>query len=127
MTDATRAEICVVAVAEVFRGDGEILANPIGNVPMTITKARRVPVRWNGEEKRGLDNNGASYNIILRDQFAQAMRTLCNEVEADIAALYTSASRAAGTSGRRATGAVRTPRRSAGARTGRLSPLALHA
>jgi acyl CoA:acetate/3-ketoacid CoA transferase beta subunit len=34
MTDATRAEICVVAVAEAFRGDGEILANPIGTVPM---------------------------------------------------------------------------------------------
>jgi acyl CoA:acetate/3-ketoacid CoA transferase beta subunit len=34
MTDATRAEVCVVAVADVFRGDGEILANPIGNVPM---------------------------------------------------------------------------------------------
>jgi len=30
----TRAEYCVVAVAECFRGDGEILANPIGNVPM---------------------------------------------------------------------------------------------
>lgn len=34
MTDAGRAEICVVAVAEAFRGDGEILANPIGDVPM---------------------------------------------------------------------------------------------
>ena len=34
MTDATRADVCVVAVAEVFRGDREILANPIGNVPM---------------------------------------------------------------------------------------------
>src|SRR5205085_12563536 len=34
MTGATRAEICVDAVAEAFRGDGEILANPIGNVPM---------------------------------------------------------------------------------------------
>jgi acyl CoA:acetate/3-ketoacid CoA transferase beta subunit len=30
----TRAEICVVAVAEAFRGDGEILANPIGTIPM---------------------------------------------------------------------------------------------
>ena len=30
----TRAEYCVVAIAECFRGDGEILANPIGNVPM---------------------------------------------------------------------------------------------
>ena len=34
MTDATRADVCVVAVADAFRGDGEILANPIGNVPM---------------------------------------------------------------------------------------------
>jgi acyl CoA:acetate/3-ketoacid CoA transferase beta subunit len=30
----TRAEYCVVAVAECFRGDGEIMANPIGTVPM---------------------------------------------------------------------------------------------
>jgi len=30
----TRAEVCVVAVAECFRGDGEILANPIGIIPM---------------------------------------------------------------------------------------------
>jgi acyl CoA:acetate/3-ketoacid CoA transferase beta subunit len=40
MTDAavshlpTRAEVCVVAIAECFRGDGEILANPIGTIPM---------------------------------------------------------------------------------------------
>ncbi len=30
----TRAEVCVVAVAEAFRDDGEILANPIGTIPM---------------------------------------------------------------------------------------------
>jgi acyl CoA:acetate/3-ketoacid CoA transferase beta subunit len=30
----TRAEVCVVAVAECFRGDGEILANPIGTIPV---------------------------------------------------------------------------------------------
>lgn len=71
----------------------------IGNVTMQITKARRVPVRWNGEEKRGLDNNGASYNVILRDQFAQAMRTLVNEVESDLAALHIRSSRAYGTAG----------------------------
>jgi acyl CoA:acetate/3-ketoacid CoA transferase beta subunit len=29
-----RADVCVVAVAECFRGDGEILANPIGTIPM---------------------------------------------------------------------------------------------
>lgn len=71
----------------------------IGKVDMTITKARRVPVRWNGEEKLALDNNGASYNTILRDQFAQAMRTLANEVESDLAALHIGASRAVGTAG----------------------------
>lgn len=71
----------------------------IGKVDMTITKARRVPVRWNGEEKLALDNNGASYNTILRDQFAQAMRTLANEVEADVAGLAIGASRAVGVAG----------------------------
>jgi acyl CoA:acetate/3-ketoacid CoA transferase beta subunit len=30
---ATRADVCCVAVAEVFRGDGEIVANPIGTIP----------------------------------------------------------------------------------------------
>ena len=30
----TRAEYCAIAVAECFRGDGEILANPIGTIPM---------------------------------------------------------------------------------------------
>jgi acyl CoA:acetate/3-ketoacid CoA transferase beta subunit len=29
-----RADVCVVAIADVFRGDGEIMANPIGNIPM---------------------------------------------------------------------------------------------
>jgi acyl CoA:acetate/3-ketoacid CoA transferase beta subunit len=30
---ATRADVCCVAVAEVFRGDGEVVANPIGTIP----------------------------------------------------------------------------------------------
>ena len=34
MSDASRAEICAVACAEAFRGDGEILANPIGTIPL---------------------------------------------------------------------------------------------
>jgi acyl CoA:acetate/3-ketoacid CoA transferase beta subunit len=33
-TAATRAEVCAVAVAECFRGDGTCLANPIGTIPM---------------------------------------------------------------------------------------------
>ena len=71
----------------------------IGSVEMLITKARRVPIRWNGEEIRGVDNNGAQYNVILRDQMAQAMRTLTNEVETDLAALYVNASRSYGVGG----------------------------
>jgi acyl CoA:acetate/3-ketoacid CoA transferase beta subunit len=30
----TRAEVCAAAIADCFAGDGEILANPIGNLPM---------------------------------------------------------------------------------------------
>ncbi|MFZ3192811.1 MAG: P22 coat - protein 5 family protein [Moraxellaceae bacterium] len=71
----------------------------VGNVKMTITKARRVPIRWSGEEKLALDNNGASYNVILRDQFAEAMRTITNEVETDLALLSRKFSRAYGTAG----------------------------
>jgi len=33
MSDATLAEMCVVACAEAWRGDGEILASPIGIIP----------------------------------------------------------------------------------------------
>jgi len=38
---ATRAEVCVVAVAECFRGDGEIVANPIGIIPMIAGRLAR--------------------------------------------------------------------------------------
>lgn len=70
----------------------------IGNTSITITKARRVPVRWNGEQSLGV-NSGSGVDSILRDQFAQAMRILTNEVEADLAALYVKACRAYGTAG----------------------------
>jgi acyl CoA:acetate/3-ketoacid CoA transferase beta subunit len=33
MSGATLAEVCVVACAEAWRGDGEILASPIGTIP----------------------------------------------------------------------------------------------
>jgi len=63
---------------------------------MTISKSRSVVFGWNGEEQKSL---GGLYNQILVDQFAQAMRTLVNEVDADLAALYIYASRAYGTAG----------------------------
>lgn len=71
----------------------------IGNVTLSITKARRVPVRWNGEEELSLSSSGTPASRIMQDQFAQAMRTLVNEVEADLAGLHLYASRAYGTAG----------------------------
>ena len=37
----SRAEVCVVALAECFRGDGEIVANPIGTIPMIAGRLAR--------------------------------------------------------------------------------------
>jgi acyl CoA:acetate/3-ketoacid CoA transferase beta subunit len=34
VAEASRAEVCIVEIAECFRGDGELLANPIGTIPM---------------------------------------------------------------------------------------------
>lgn len=70
----------------------------IGSDTLTISKSKYSPVRWNGEEQLSIGSNGV-YNIVLRDQFAQAMRALVNLVEADLAACYKSASRAVGTAG----------------------------
>ncbi|MEU7787531.1 CoA-transferase [Amycolatopsis sp. NPDC049159] len=39
---ATRAEIAVVAVAELFRGDGEIVASPMGLIPQLGAKLARL-------------------------------------------------------------------------------------
>jgi acyl CoA:acetate/3-ketoacid CoA transferase beta subunit len=33
-SELTRADVCAVAIAEAFRGDGERLCNPIGNLPL---------------------------------------------------------------------------------------------
>jgi hypothetical protein len=65
----------------------------IGDQEIKITKARRVPIRWTGEEERG---SGPAAAAIQGAQIQQAIRTLCNEIEADLAATYISASRAAG-------------------------------
>ena len=67
----------------------------VSYVDMKITKSKMVPVQWTGEEEKAMSGQ---YSEILADQFAQAMRTLANEVEADIAQLYKKASRAYGSS-----------------------------
>jgi hypothetical protein len=67
----------------------------IGSVDMSLSKARAAPVRWTGEEQRSV----AQYDQIQTQRFAQAMRALVNEVETDLAGLYTDCSRAHGTAG----------------------------
>lgn len=71
----------------------------IGNVSLTITKARRVPIRWNGEQSLGVNNGGPGQRAILQAQIQQAIRTLTNEMEADLAGLHIASSRAYGTAG----------------------------
>lgn len=71
----------------------------IGNVQLAITKSKHVPVRWNGEETKGLTNAG-TFKTIQADRFYQAMRALVNEIETDAyTAAYTASSRAYGTAG----------------------------
>lgn len=70
----------------------------IDNVQITINKSKHIPIRWNGEQTRGMQNAGI-FGSTLQDQFAQAFRDLSNLVEADIAQCVASASRAYGTAG----------------------------
>lgn len=87
----------------------------IGSTEITISKSRHVPVRFNGEEVKGLDTAG-TYRTIIRDRFVQGFRTLSNEIEADIAGLYTKASRAYGTAGTTPFGTINVMSDFAGAR-----------
>jgi hypothetical protein len=64
---------------------------------MTISKSRKTEIMWTGEEQTSINANGDQYNPILANQFAQAFRTLANEVEADLCGLHTTFSRAYGT------------------------------
>jgi len=65
----------------------------IGNRTITINKQRTVSWIWEGEEMRALDACGAGSNSIFQQQVEQAMRAITNEMEADLAALWTFASR----------------------------------
>jgi len=71
----------------------------VGNVSMTISKSKHTPIRWNGEEQRGLLNAG-SYAGILKNQFVQGFRAIINQIEVDLAATaMQNSSRAYGTAG----------------------------
>lgn len=68
----------------------------IDNVAIVINKAKAAPFSWEGNEQVGL-NSGVGYGNIRVNQIAQAMRTLVNEIEADLCGLQSSFSRAYGT------------------------------
>jgi acyl CoA:acetate/3-ketoacid CoA transferase beta subunit len=42
VSDVTRAEVCVVACAEAWRGDGEVLASPFGTIPALGARLARL-------------------------------------------------------------------------------------
>ena len=67
-------------------------------VDMTISKSYHIPVRFNGEEVRGLKNTG-NYEDFVSQRFQQAFRRLDNLIETDLASTYKYASRAVGTAG----------------------------
>ena len=69
-------------------------------VSMTITKSRAVKLPWRGEEVRSLESPGLGQQSILDDEVLQALRTLRNEIDIDLAVeIKDSASRAAGVAG----------------------------
>lgn len=66
---------------------------------LSISKAKQIQIPWTGEDIKHVDN-GSGFRTIYGDQIAQAMRTLANEIEADLATeAYQNASRAFGTAG----------------------------
>ncbi|MTH96413.1 P22 phage major capsid protein family protein [Roseibium sp. RKSG952] len=66
---------------------------------LSLSKQRGVQIPWTGEEV-GYVNAGAGFQTVYGDQIAQAMRTITNEIETDLAIeAYTNASRAIGTAG----------------------------
>lgn len=70
----------------------------IANTTFTINKSRFAPFSWTGQEQHAVNNYGVGFLTLKQQQIAQAIRTLVNEMESDIAiAAYKGASRAYGT------------------------------
>ena len=56
----------------------------VDNKTATISKSRAVQIPWTGEDQKFVDN-GAGFSTVYGDQLVQAMRTLTNEMESDLA------------------------------------------
>jgi hypothetical protein len=69
----------------------------VGYGQMTISKSRKIQIRWGGEEQMSISK---IYDKVKQDQLAQGFRTLINEIEADLhTAAKQGSSRAYGTAG----------------------------
>jgi hypothetical protein len=69
-----------------------------GYTDVVITKSRAAEFGFNGDAQKGLDT-GPGYMSVRAGKIAQAIRAVVNEVEADLAGLHTTFSRAAGAAG----------------------------
>jgi hypothetical protein len=98
LNQTVRARVCP-ALSSVAITPSGTLPDPAGitygYTDATISSAYAVRVPWDQEEIKSVDDM-AAYN---KDAFAQAFRTLVNQIETDLAALYVHASRAYGAAG----------------------------
>jgi hypothetical protein len=93
----TRQATAVTATASMTVPEGT--DQTVDNKTLSITKDRAVQIPWTGEDVRHVDN-GSGWATVYGDQIEQAMRTLANEAETDLAVeAATNASRAVGTAG----------------------------
>lgn len=68
-------------------------------VSVSMTKAKSAEFFWTGEEEKSLMLSDGVLTDINRQNIAQCLRGLVNEIEGDLAAEYVNASRAYGTAG----------------------------
>lgn len=69
-----------------------------GYTDIKITKSRAADFGFNGDDQKKL-NTGPGYMGVRAQKIAQAIRAVVNEVETDLAGLYSTMSRAVGTPG----------------------------
>ena len=64
------------------------------HVSIQLTKQKKTEFHWTGEEERSLLNSDGVLMDVNRQNIAQCLRTLVNEIEVDLASEYVNASRA---------------------------------
>lgn len=107
---AERAAVGESVIVPISNAMQSVDVTPAMNVPepadftydttsIVINKSKAVPFGLTGEEYKGL-NNGMGANYFIGENFKQALRTLTNEIESDIAAeVAKSGARAFGSAG----------------------------